>query len=123
MALVAPRSLNDPIGCRFSSLTWISAGAPSTARRTRGVRSTSPARRSRAARTSARVGASTGGIAASSQLDPGPHPRRPRAGVAVMGGGDVLDGEAEGLEHRDLRFRAPPAHLPDVHLAALALHF
>src|SRR3954453_8140480 len=57
MALAAPRSLNEPIGCRFSILSQISAGAPSELRRTSGVRSVTPARRSRAARTSSIVGA------------------------------------------------------------------
>src|SRR3954468_6869777 len=57
MALAAPRSLKEPMGCRFSSLSQISAGAPSAFRRTSGVRSVTPARRSRAARTSSIVGA------------------------------------------------------------------
>src|SRR5205814_1292911 len=47
-ALLAPRSLNEPIGCRFSSFRWISR-SPSCRSRTSGVRRTRPARRSRAA--------------------------------------------------------------------------
>ena len=43
----APRILNEPIGCRFSSLSQISAGA-STCSRTSGVRSATPAIVSRA---------------------------------------------------------------------------
>src|SRR4051794_26855681 len=62
MALVAPRSLNEPIGCRFSSLSQTSPGA-SAFRRTRGVRTVTPAKRSRAARMSSRVGAVRGCIA------------------------------------------------------------
>jgi hypothetical protein len=46
-ALTAPRILNEPIGCRFSSLSQISAGA-STGRRTSGVRIAAPAIVSRA---------------------------------------------------------------------------
>ena len=41
IALTAPRILNEPIGCRFSSLSQISAGA-STCRRTSGVRIAAP---------------------------------------------------------------------------------
>ena len=60
MALAAPRSLNEPIGWRFSSFSQISDGAPSTSRRTSGVRIEAPRSRSRAARTSSRVGAASG---------------------------------------------------------------
>src|SRR5690242_4425952 len=52
IALLAPRILNEPIGCRFSSLSQISAGA-SAPNRTSGVRTAAPAMRSRAARMSA----------------------------------------------------------------------
>src|SRR5260370_356619 len=37
IALVAPRILNDPMGCRFSSLRYISAGASSRLSLTSGV--------------------------------------------------------------------------------------
>jgi hypothetical protein len=47
IALTAPRILNEPIGCRFSSLSQISAG-PSTGRRRSGVRIAAPAIVSRA---------------------------------------------------------------------------
>src|SRR5213593_3373857 len=66
MELPAPRTLNDPIGCRFSSFRKISAGASSTLRRTSGVRRTVPARRSRAAWMASRE---TGSAAAMSGLD------------------------------------------------------
>src|SRR2546426_10770808 len=48
MELPAPRTLNDPVGCRFSSFRKISAGASSAFRRTRGVRATKPSIRFRA---------------------------------------------------------------------------
>src|SRR5439155_1356546 len=51
--LLAPRILNEPIGCRFSSFNQISAGA-SAFRRTSGVRIAAPAMRRRAARMSSR---------------------------------------------------------------------
>ena len=60
IALPAPRSLNEPIGWRFSSLSQISAGASMGSRRS-GVRVTRPARVRRAASISPRVGASSGG--------------------------------------------------------------
>src|SRR2546425_7636755 len=40
IALLAPRTLKEPVGCRFSSFRKISAGASSTFKRTRGVRTT-----------------------------------------------------------------------------------
>src|SRR5712692_555893 len=42
IALLAPRTLKEPVGCRFSSFRKISAGAASTFKRTRGVRRTVP---------------------------------------------------------------------------------
>src|SRR2546427_4403758 len=48
MELPAPRTLNDPVGCRFSSFRKISAGASSTFKRTSGVRTTRPSIRFRA---------------------------------------------------------------------------
>jgi hypothetical protein len=47
IALTAPRILNEPIGCRFSSLSQISASA-SASSRTSGVRIAAPAIVSRA---------------------------------------------------------------------------
>src|SRR2546427_11954388 len=47
-ALPAPRTLNDPVGCRFSNFRKISGAASSTFRRTRGVRTTKPSIRFRA---------------------------------------------------------------------------
>src|SRR5713226_10148021 len=40
IALLAPRTLKEPVGCKFSSFRKMSAGASSTFRRTRGVRRT-----------------------------------------------------------------------------------
>src|SRR3989475_8245667 len=48
MELPAPRTLNDPVGCRFSSFRKISAGASSAFRRTSGVRAAKPSIRFRA---------------------------------------------------------------------------
>src|SRR6059036_3709848 len=48
IALLAPRTLKEPVGCKFSSFRKISAGASSTFRRTRGVRTTKPSIRFRA---------------------------------------------------------------------------
>src|SRR5438445_8611349 len=45
-ALLAPRTLNEPVGCKFSSFRKISAGALWTFNRTRGVRKTVPLIRS-----------------------------------------------------------------------------
>src|SRR5713101_3654623 len=42
IALLAPRTLKEPVGCKFSSFRKISAGASSTFKRTRGVRRTVP---------------------------------------------------------------------------------
>ena len=50
-AFAAPRSLNDPTGCRFSSLRYTSAGA-SALSRTSGVLSAAPRMRRSAARMS-----------------------------------------------------------------------
>src|SRR6266571_7882667 len=44
--LLAPRTLKEPVGCKFSSFRKISAGASSTFKRTRGVRRTEPLIRS-----------------------------------------------------------------------------
>src|SRR5438445_11506189 len=46
IALLAPRTLKEPVGCRFSSFRKISAGASSTFKRTSGVRKTVPLIRS-----------------------------------------------------------------------------
>src|SRR5207237_277252 len=60
IAFVAPRSLKDPIGCKHSSFSQISRGV-SAYSRTRGVRSTVPPIRVRAAAISSSVlGASVG---------------------------------------------------------------
>src|SRR2546425_7615371 len=55
--LAAPRSLNDPVRCRFSSLKWIRAPQSSLngSESGHGVTPTMPRMRSRAARTSCRV--------------------------------------------------------------------
>ena len=49
MALVAPRILNDPIGCKHSSLSHTSQGGFGTSRGSNGVHIAAPAIRSRAA--------------------------------------------------------------------------
>src|SRR5256712_154924 len=48
IALLAPRTLKEPVGCKFSNFRKISAGASSTFKRTRGDRRTAPLIRSRA---------------------------------------------------------------------------
>src|SRR5947199_397729 len=46
--LPSPRTLNDPVGCRFSSASKISPGALPAFRRTSGARTTKPSIRFRA---------------------------------------------------------------------------
>src|SRR5712691_3048702 len=46
IALLTPRTLKEPVGCKFSSFRKISAGASSTFKRTSGVRRTFPLIRS-----------------------------------------------------------------------------
>src|SRR6266581_6688708 len=46
IALLAPRTLKEPVGCKFSSFRKISADASSTFNRTSGVRRTFPLIRS-----------------------------------------------------------------------------
>src|SRR5438132_3445991 len=55
--LAAPRSLNEPVRCRFSSLKWICAAQSSLngSERGHGVTATMPRMRSRAASTSCKV--------------------------------------------------------------------
>src|SRR4051794_8555508 len=115
MAFAAPRSLKEPIGCRFSSLSQISPGA-SRFRRRSGVRTVTPARRSRAARISSSVGDSrvrtSEGKSHSSPLLQG-------FMVDVTGGGQVLDREAERLEKGDLGGGAAPFDFSDQQIADL----
>ena len=60
IALTAPRILNEPIGCRHSSLSQISAAASGASRRTSGVRIAAPRIVSRARSSWARsIGASS----------------------------------------------------------------
>src|SRR6185437_14832585 len=63
MALAAPRILNEPMGCKLSSLSQTSAAA-SAFSRTSGVRAATPAMRARAATASAIVGSILGIVAA-----------------------------------------------------------
>src|SRR5258706_7495743 len=98
MALPAPRILNEPIGCRFSSLSQIAAGAPSTFRRTSGVRSADPAMRAAAARMASRVGASIVRNATASEFDGDALSFRAGGCLDVVSGRQVLDRDAQGLE-------------------------
>src|SRR4051812_12357986 len=102
IAFSAPRSLNDPIGWRFSSLIQSSMGA-STSSRISGVRTAVPLMRSRAAAMSARVGASSWRITSPAEVD---HD----ASSALFGAlehesrrRDVFDGEPQRLEQGDVR--------------------
>jgi len=65
LTLPAPRNLNEPMGCKFSSFKYISAGASSIFNRTKGVRKTRPAILSFAWIISLRLGATTGVISTS----------------------------------------------------------
>src|SRR5688572_5507690 len=102
MALPAPRSLNEPMGCRFSSLSQISPAASGMSSLTSGVRIAMPASRSRAARMSAIVTSSGVGIAQTAELDPASRAGGDRAIIDAACRGDVFDREAERLEHRQL---------------------
>ena len=108
IALTAPRILNEPIGCRFSSLSQISAG-PSTGRRRSGVRIAAPAIVSRARSISAK------GIRTR------PRCRALLAGLPddQLGGGEVLDGEPERLEDGQLVAARAAGMGADQHLAEL----
>src|SRR6266404_851684 len=119
MALSAPRSLNEPIGWRFSSFSQISAGASSTFRRTSGVRIADPAMRPRAARMSSSAGGSIVRMAAPSEFQESAGPRGPGLLVDEPGRRDVLDREAERLEERDLVRRPPSPGAAGQHLADL----
>src|SRR5207249_6133267 len=120
MALPALLSLKEPMGCRFYSLRWSSAGASSTFRRRSGVRAAIPATRARAARTSSSEGASSPGIPRSAQLHARAGPRLHRVVVDEPGGGHVLHGQAQGLEDGDLRVRLPARAAPEEQLAELS---
>ena len=93
IAFVAPRILNEPIGWRFSSFSQISS-AP----RRRQPDERRPDRRARdPSRARARI--SSSGIKTRPSC---PAPVSSRAAHDVLGGGEVLDGDAERLEHREL---------------------
>src|SRR5687767_13362982 len=96
IALTAPRILKEPIGCRFSSFSQISAGA-STSRRTSGVRIAAPRIVSRARSMSA-----SPITAAESEVDLDAHALLPREPHDELGRGEILDCETERLEHRQL---------------------
>src|SRR6476661_3870574 len=120
MALPAPRSLNEPIGWRFSSLSQISPGASSTLSRTSGVRIAEPAMRPRAARMSSIAGGSIVRVAAPSEFQEPSGPRGTGLLVDVPGRCDVLDGDAERLEERHLVGRPPAPGAAGQDLADLA---
>src|SRR6266849_2047160 len=120
IALPAPRSLKEPMGCRFSSLRWISAGASSTFSRTSGVRVAMPTSRSRAARISGSDGASSSDIPRPSQLHAGARPGGESVVVDEPGRGHVLDREPEGLENGDVGLGLAPPAAPEEQLAQLA---
>ncbi len=111
-AFPAPRILNEPIGCRFSSLSQISAGASSTWSRTSGVRIAVPASRSRAASMSA------SGIR-KSNLDA--HASLSRAPENEFRRREVLDRDAERLEDGQLVLVLAAWVRPEQHLAELGL--
>src|SRR6187549_409115 len=110
IAFAAPRSLNDPMGCRFSSLSQISPGTSGRSSLMSGVRTTMPARRSRAARTSASVTSSGVGIAQPTELEPRSCARGDGAVVNPPCRCDVLDREAERLEDREVLRRSASLH-------------
>ena len=109
IALPAPRILNESTGCSVSSFSQISA-SESTSSRTSGVRTRCP-RSSRG-----RAGSRSSGITARR-----PTPTSLGLGAAqhVLGGGQILDGEAERLEDRDLLRRPSPLRRADQELADL----
>src|SRR6185369_5137682 len=114
MALDAPRILNEPIGCRHSSLRKIFSGASGTPRGSSGVRMAVPAIRPRAAMISASVGSSaliarTSRLKGGSEFQPCPDPflrglteqefrRREilRPDTERLEQGDVVGGEPSG---------------------------
>src|SRR4051812_48638396 len=98
IAFSAPRNLNEPIGCRFSSLIHSSTGT-STLRRISGVRTAVPRMRSRAALTSDGVGASM--ITRASELDVRSLRQSQCTRMDVLGGRQVLDRQPKRLEEGD----------------------
>src|SRR5689334_16543522 len=102
MAFAAPRSLKEPIGWRFSSLSQISPAASGTSSLTSGVRVTIPASRCRAARMSSSRIWSGVGIAQPTKLEPFARSGGDRAVVDSASRRDVLDGESQRFEQRDL---------------------
>src|SRR5262245_27193549 len=105
MALPDPRSLNEPIGWRFSSLSQIAPGRSGNSKRTRGVRIAEPAMRSRAARISSRVGGSSARTPVASEIDGDAPTLRPRPRMDEVRRREVLDRDAQGLEQGDLARR------------------
>ena len=103
MALVAPRILNEPIGCRFSSLSQISHGASSTGSRTSGVADRRAGDRLSRAPRSRRAG---------SKLDRRPAPGSRARRTTNSAAAQVLDGDAERLEHRQLVLALAPGRVP-----------
>src|SRR5688572_23328222 len=108
------------MGCRFSSLRKISAGASSTFSRISGVRRAEPAIRSRAARISSSGMLSIGCMTPSSQLDVGSDSLFPSDTVQIGGDDEVLDGDPQRLEERDLLLRPPTGAATEQDFAQLA---
>ena len=98
IALAAPRILNEPIGCRHSSLSQISAGdfgrlQPHERRPDRNVGDPLAGCRG------CRRAESEGGR---SEVDLGADPALARSCDAQLRSGEILDGDAERLEQRQL---------------------
>src|SRR5258706_9680967 len=87
---------------------------------TSGVRTATPASRPRAARTSSIVGASSLRMPLPSERDRASGSRVPRLRVDVVRRRQVLDGDAERLEERDLLAVTPPRQLPEEQIPELA---
>src|SRR5205814_4692183 len=121
MAFTAPRSLNEPIGCRFSSLSQISAGASSRLSRTSGVSTAAPAMRSRAARIASRPGTSGACKLLASERNRDSGAGGERGTVDVVRGGEVLDRDPQRLEQRDVLVGEPAGRAVQQHVPELAL--
>src|SRR5436190_11840202 len=120
IALPAPRSLNDPIGWRHSSLRKISAGVSSTLSRTSGVRSASPAILCCAARMASIGTGSSGFIVLLSKRNGSSRALRDGLLEHHVRRREVFDRQAERFEQRDLVERGSAGDLSDQHVANFA---
>src|SRR5262245_48686177 len=111
IALPAPRILNDPTCCTFSSLKRMVAWASSTFRAIRAVRSTHGAIRVRAASISPNDGARTPPSAivatVAGQLHSDPAAVLEGPAIHDVGRGQVLHGQSHPPEDRDLLLALP----------------